>query len=136
MSDELPPIRCVTCGKVLANKWTTYQEKLSEGKSIEQALNYVGLTRPCCRLRLRNPFKVVERASQINQDEITKSFQENFDTLSYSYDSQAPTSGALSNLTESSSTIIFPEEEIELPPLPEITELPKTDQNTRVYRAW
>ena len=59
MSSELPPVRCVTCNKILGNKWTTYQKMLEDGVTIEEALNKLGLTRPCCRLRLRNPFKVV-----------------------------------------------------------------------------
>ena len=65
------PVRCVTCGKVLADKYKTYQEKISEYKGSEEGdstlgINYIrqgqkietpeakalaelGLTRYCCR---------------------------------------------------------------------------------------
>lgn len=137
MTDELPPIRCITCGKILANKWTTYEKMLSEGFTIEETLNKLGLTRPCCRLRLRNPFKVVERAVQNNQSEITKSFEDNFDSLSISLDSEAPSTGALSALTSVTSMIIMPDEdkeEISLPPLPNLPSL-STTKISRVYKA-
>ncbi len=43
------PVRCFTCGKVLGNKWQTYNELIESGKSINDALNHLGLTRYCCR---------------------------------------------------------------------------------------
>ena len=57
------PIRCFTCGKVLANKWQAYQEKKEEG--VEQKdddlpmyisntlhqkiLEDLGITKMCCK---------------------------------------------------------------------------------------
>ena len=136
MTDELPPIRCVTCGKVLADKWTTYERMISEGISIEETLNKLGLTRPCCRIRLRNPFKVVNRPEQ---NDTNKAFEDSFDTLSISYDSEVQSTGALSSVSEVSETIIMPEEdEITLPPLPDFSGFPSSGGNkiTRVYHAW
>ncbi len=65
------PIRCFNCGKVLADIWNTYLEKLQEKNNIETAkkeeqyleinknkniqtveneiLNELGITKPCCR---------------------------------------------------------------------------------------
>lgn len=56
------PVRCFTCGKVLADKWIEYEaqvEKLLEGKKTEQGnfdhqsrgyiLDKLGLTKICCR---------------------------------------------------------------------------------------
>ena len=43
------PIRCFTCGKVIANKWVTYKAYLESGMTKEKALNIVGLRRYCCR---------------------------------------------------------------------------------------
>lgn len=139
MSDELVPIRCITCNKILGNKWEKYQELLESGVSIEKALNELGLTRPCCRIRMRNPIKVVDRNVQ-SQADIDKLFENNFETLSVSNDYNASTEGALSAMSSSSMTII-PEEEtdIELPPLPDISKLSiKTGGNNlyRTYRAW
>lgn len=65
------PVRCVTCGKVIADKYKTYLEKVNEYKGEDKAdstlgVNYIekgekiitpeakalqdlGLTRYCCR---------------------------------------------------------------------------------------
>ena len=127
MSGELPAVRCITCGKVIGNKLEKYNELVESGVKIEHALNQLGLTRPCCRIRLRNPFKTVQRGGT------------EFDHLSMSIDSQAVTTGAL-EATKSSAFTIIPEEkeEIVLPELLEIPELPKMGEQkiTRTYQAW
>ena len=138
MSQELPPVRCVTCGKVLGNLWNEYQEKIQSGVSIEQALNDVGLRRYCCRLRLRNPFKVVDRKVQ-TQEDIDKMFENNFDNLSISYSSNTPTTGALSAMADTTDMMIIPEEDeededIELPDFPTLE--PRESGPTKVFRAW
>lgn len=43
------PVRCFTCGKVIANKWETYKSHLKSGLSNADALDQVGLRRYCCR---------------------------------------------------------------------------------------
>lgn len=63
MSSDLPPIRCITCNTVLASRWNDYNHLIENGTSIEDALNAVGLYRICCRIRLMNPFKYVEKVS-------------------------------------------------------------------------
>ncbi|EXX54179.1 uncharacterized protein OCT59_027372 [Rhizophagus irregularis] len=46
------PIRCFTCGKVLANKWNHYQTMLESEYSESAALEALGITRYCCRRML------------------------------------------------------------------------------------
>jgi DNA-directed RNA polymerase subunit N (RpoN/RPB10) len=50
------PIRCFTCGKVLADKWLYFKNKLQEEKSngpdkaqTSKILEGMGLTRMCCK---------------------------------------------------------------------------------------
>ena len=49
------PIRCFSCGKVVANKWMKYQhstksiEKGGEGRDPNDVLNEMGYDRYCCR---------------------------------------------------------------------------------------
>lgn len=45
----LIPIRCMSCGKVVADKWEAYKKELASGKSPKKALDELGLTRYCCR---------------------------------------------------------------------------------------
>ena len=137
MSEELPPVRCITCGKVLGNLWNEYQRKIESGVSIEQALNDLGLRRYCCRLRLRNPFKVVDRKVQ-KQSDIDQMFENNFDRLAISVSSNAPTTGALS--ATSLDMMIIPEEDddddIDLPEIPSLNISTKTSEPSKVFRAW
>ena len=42
-------IRCVTCGKVVGNKWKPYLLLLESDLSEKEALNKLGLVRVCCR---------------------------------------------------------------------------------------
>ena len=128
MSDELLPIRCVTCNKILGDKYSRYTEMIESGISIEQALNNLGLNRYCCRLRVRNPFKVVER-----------SVDTDIEKLSIDPNDKADTTGALTSIN-SSSCIIIPEEEeeISLPSVPKIS-LPLVMNKKKVnreYKAW
>ena len=55
------PIRCFTCGKVIANKWIPYQKLINEElKTIDEALNILGLKRYCCRRMLMTHVDLIE----------------------------------------------------------------------------
>lgn len=126
MSNELLPIRCVTCNKILGDKYSRYTQMIESGMSIEETLDNLGLNRYCCRLRVRNPFKVVER-----------SVDSDFEKLSVDSNNEASTTGALSSMNSSSFTIVPEEEEISLPSVPKISLLPITDNKiNRTYKAW
>lgn len=43
------PIRCFTCGKVVADCWDKYCQLLQAGYTEGQALDKLGLERYCCR---------------------------------------------------------------------------------------
>jgi DNA-directed RNA polymerase subunit N (RpoN/RPB10) len=51
----LLPIRCFSCPNVLGNKQQQYEKLLSEGKTIEEALNLMKIHRTCCRTNIMNP---------------------------------------------------------------------------------
>jgi len=73
------PIRCMTCGNMIASKWKKYQEELASGTSnarsnlitnditdleedtIEfKALNAVGVSRYCCRRHLLSHSDIID----------------------------------------------------------------------------
>ena len=63
------PIRCFTCGKVIADKWERYQallkegaeqNELSEGEVRKRALDTLGLRRMCCRRILLTHVEVID----------------------------------------------------------------------------
>ena len=125
MSGELLPIRCITCGKVLADKWSRYEAMIEAGESIENALNKLGLNRICCRLRMRNPFKYAEKVDSLD------------DNLYTAKSKSIATTGALSAISRNSPMIsVSSNNEIELPPLPELPQPKPEKKTTRTFTAW
>ena len=55
------PIRCFTCGKVVANKWQIFQNKQKEGIPIEQIFKDLGKKRYCCRRMLLSHIDIVDK---------------------------------------------------------------------------
>ena len=64
MTEELPHIRCLECGKPIAHLWNSYQTLLGNRVKPEQALTQLGLTRYCCRMWMQSPFKVPMRSDR------------------------------------------------------------------------
>lgn len=70
------PVRCFTCGKILANKYETYKKMVSETKKSGEetiidvnnvkktpegkALDNLGLTRYCCRNVVLSHVELIE----------------------------------------------------------------------------
>ena len=59
----LIPVRCVTCGKVIADKWRAYQEatKDDSAASRKRAMDDLGLVRYCCRRHFLSQVDLIER---------------------------------------------------------------------------
>jgi len=50
VSDKmLIPVRCWSCGKVIAHVYEQYKQAVSDGGDPQKALDDVGLERYCCR---------------------------------------------------------------------------------------
>ncbi len=43
------PVRCFTCGKLIADKWEPFMAKKQEGKDITEIYKELGITRFCCK---------------------------------------------------------------------------------------
>jgi len=53
VSDKmLIPVRCWSCGKVIAHIYEQYKQAVSDGGDPQKALDDVGLERYCCRRML------------------------------------------------------------------------------------
>ncbi|VVB60283.1 DNA-directed RNA polymerase subunit N [uncultured archaeon] len=57
------PIRCMSCGKVVADKWETYKKEVASGKSPKKVLDELGLTRYCCRSLFLTHVDMIEMLS-------------------------------------------------------------------------
>ena len=54
------PIRCYTCGKVVAHYYEEYIEGLKTGKEPKKMLDSFGLTRYCCRRMLITHVELID----------------------------------------------------------------------------
>ena len=43
------PVRCFTCGKVIADKWEEFKKEVSKGENPAKVLDSLGIKRYCCR---------------------------------------------------------------------------------------
>ena len=45
----LIPVRCFTCGGLIADKYSEYQERIRTGEKESEVLDMLGIKRYCCR---------------------------------------------------------------------------------------
>ena len=62
------PIRCFTCGKVIGNKWESYNKYLKDGKSDKEALDFLGLRRYCCRRMILSHVELIDKMLQYDKE--------------------------------------------------------------------
>ena len=54
------PIRCYTCGKVIAHLYDQFLEGIEEGKDPKELLDSFGLNRYCCRRMLITHVELID----------------------------------------------------------------------------
>jgi len=62
------PIRCFTCGKLIADKWEEFAERVKAGEDPGKVLDSMGIKRYCCRRMLLSHIDIL--------DEILKFYEE------------------------------------------------------------
>lgn len=55
------PVRCFSCGKVVADLWERYVKMLDEGTAEGDAMDVLGCRRYCCRRMLMTHVDLVEK---------------------------------------------------------------------------
>ncbi|MBS3052516.1 MAG: DNA-directed RNA polymerase subunit N [Candidatus Aenigmarchaeota archaeon] len=58
------PVRCFSCGKVVAHFWEDFQRRINTGESGEKILNDFGLQRYCCRGILLSHVDLLKKISK------------------------------------------------------------------------
>jgi len=62
------PVRCFTCGKLIADKWEEFAVRVKAGEAPGKVLDSLGLTRYCCRRMLLSHVEII--------DEVLKFYEE------------------------------------------------------------
>ena len=57
----LIPVRCFTCGNLIADKFDDYQTKLKAGEDPEKVLNELEINRYCCRRMLLTTVETIQQ---------------------------------------------------------------------------
>ena len=60
-SNVLIPVRCFTCGNLIADKFDDYQTKLKAGEDPEKVLNELQINRYCCRRMLLTTVETIQQ---------------------------------------------------------------------------
>lgn len=54
------PIRCFTCGKLIADRWEEFARRVKAGERTKKVLDDLGMTRYCCRRMFISHVDVVD----------------------------------------------------------------------------
>ncbi len=57
----LIPVRCFTCGKLLADKYDDFQNRIKVGEKPGKVLDSLGLERYCCRRMLLTTVETIQQ---------------------------------------------------------------------------
>ena len=57
----LIPVRCFTCGNLIADKFDDYQTKVKVGENPEKVLNDLAINRYCCRRMLLTTVETIQQ---------------------------------------------------------------------------
>ena len=57
----LIPVRCFTCGNMIADKYDDYQNKVKAGEDAAKVLDSLGIERYCCRRMLLTTVETIQQ---------------------------------------------------------------------------
>lgn len=63
------PVRCYTCGKVLANKWNAYENMSKNGVSNEEIFSKLCVKRYCCKTILMTHVNLIDKLLEYEDPE-------------------------------------------------------------------
>jgi len=57
---KMIPIRCFTCGNVIADKWEEFSKRVKNGEDMGKILDDLGVERYCCRRMLISHVNIID----------------------------------------------------------------------------
>ncbi len=54
------PVRCFTCGKLIGDKWETFNQRVRAGDRPTRVLDELGLRRYCCRRMMITHVEIID----------------------------------------------------------------------------
>ena len=60
------PVRCFSCGKVLADSYEEFQKRVEKGEKADKVLDELGITKYCCRRIILAQADIIEEIMKYN----------------------------------------------------------------------
>ena len=60
-ADVLVPVRCFTCGNLVADKFEEYQNRVKSGEDPAKILDSLGIERYCCRRMMLTAVETIQQ---------------------------------------------------------------------------
>ena len=57
----LVPVRCFSCGKLIADKYSDYRNRIKTGEDPKKVLDDLGMERYCCRRMLLTTVETIQQ---------------------------------------------------------------------------
>lgn len=57
------PIRCFTCGRVIASDFEAFRDRVQKGENARKVLDELGLERYCCRRMILGHVELLREAA-------------------------------------------------------------------------
>ena len=64
------PVRCFSCGKVIADKWEPYKARVEAGEKPKDVLDDLGITRYCCRRMLITGVELIDELIKYDMEKV------------------------------------------------------------------
>jgi len=61
------PVRCMSCGKPVAQLWETYKQRVEAGENRKKVMDELGLKRYCCRALFLGHVDVLETVARFKR---------------------------------------------------------------------
>jgi DNA-directed RNA polymerase subunit N len=58
------PVRCMTCGKVIGDKWEEFQERTEDGEDKGEVLDDLNVEKYCCRTIVLTHVDAIEEVGE------------------------------------------------------------------------
>lgn len=62
------PVRCFTCGKLVADKWEEFARRVKAGEEPAEVLDSLGLKRYCCRRMLLSHVDIIDEVLRFYEE--------------------------------------------------------------------
>ena len=66
------PIRCISCGRLIADKWDEYSTKVKNGKNAKDVLDDLGVEAYCCRSIFLTHVDLIEKIARYKNRTVAK----------------------------------------------------------------